>query len=319
MIEKDYLTRLVYAKWLFRIGELLLNQKSIQEACTAIIMFDGSVEVVLNILLDYYHDKNPSEKEFYRTLKQQHYTSTIIKIILNNPKLTSDIIEKINFSRLFDFHQLRNQIQHKGFIPIKSQIEEYFSFIRETLKTLSLHILNIDWDSISLAKLIKLKPVRNYYEQAERCYNEKKYKETVVCLIVTFEVAKALQKIDISGSGLSFDRISYIKNKDEDVKNLLKYIKKIDEELEVIKLGLNYKEYRIYHDFSNIGILDSITLPYEIDNEGNVAELTKQNSYGWDFSSDDRLRDWIVFAFDFVLRSIFQWEYQLRAIQIMTL
>ena len=122
-VDKNTLSRLVYSKWLFRVGESLLNRKTAPEICTASIIFDASLEVIFNELVDYYYVKHDA-KCFQRPLGKIYYLSTIVKELFAFPGLEPRPSSVVNLNEVIRFHDLRNQIQHRGFLYPSEIISE---------------------------------------------------------------------------------------------------------------------------------------------------------------------------------------------------
>lgn len=313
-LRKEFLdkniSRLVYTKWLLNLSRTLLRRRTTPEICVAVITLDASLEVMFNILIDFYNVKHPT-KGFQRKLGESFYFPQIIKKLSSVDKLKPNPSKIINYNEILRFHDLRNQIQHRFFIPAYTLLPDYYELIRITLKDTYEKILGIKWDSISFGHLIENEEIRKLCISGENYYSANKLKEAAICLIIAFELAKSLQKLDIAGSGISVHRyFGHSKGtKDVEHEDLRAYVEKIDEEIEIMKLGLNYKEFRRYFDVSKISALERFHLnALDRLDEETLNQIAKDKEFRLPESQNQALKDWVDFALDFVIRSILQWE-----------
>jgi hypothetical protein len=308
--KKDFvdnnIQRLVYSKGLLQLGKSLLDRKTVPDICVAVITIDASLEVMFNVIFDFYYSKY-HRKEFRRKLGEQLSWPAILERLSNIQNLKPDITQIESLNEILSFHNLRNQIQHRFIIPTHSQLSDYYEIIKNIHKEITNKILDTSWESISIGSLIENTDVQRFYKEAESYYNQKQLKEAACCLVIAFEIAKTIQKFDIAGSLITPHRYfgTSRSSENKEIKELRNYVEKIDEEIEILKLGLNYKEFRKYHDFARINILKSIHLPDKIE-ESTLITIAKNNNFA-DFN-DDTLKSWIVFAFDFVIRTILKWQ-----------
>jgi hypothetical protein len=298
------------------VGESLLFRNTGPEISTAALIFDASLEVMFNILFDFYYSTYSVEIEHVAEKNKKRYYTNIITILRKIKEINPNPATIINFNEILRFHEMRNAIQHRGFNQSYPQISDYCELTKTTLKEISEKILEIDWQSISLGSLIKEEKIQKFYMHAEDYYYNNKFKEAALCLVLSFETAKSMQKIDIAGSGISLNRFFSVESKDKNIEKICSYIEKIDEEIEIIKLGLNYKEFRRYDDFAQINVLEHFNLIPEEINDEILRELTKKHEFNLT-DNHELIKVWCDFAMDFVIRSVIQWETHQRIIPVL--
>ncbi len=89
---------------------------------------------------------------------------------------------------------------------------------------------------------------------------------------------------------------------DKHIKSLIEYTNVIESEVEILKLGIDYKSYQRYRDFIDISPLERVSLADSPDDMlvyRNKSRLLKE---------DSELQDWLTFSFTFVLDCIIRWQ-----------
>lgn len=327
-IGENKLRRLVYMKSLFRIGVELLRRGSEPDGALAVLIFDNCLEAMLWLLRDIYDVQIPNDK-------QGKYRWQLLSIIAVEMKKQSKEMLRGNESDLVQLHLTRNNIQHNGIVPSISSVEKMKVTTQLVLANVVETEFGVSWDKISLAVLIEDPIVRELYVKAEEDFHAIKHSEAALNLVAAFEFMKAKETDRRYGSGILMRRWAANKINEEsqvgEVRQLASYALAIEKEVEILKLGLDYKSYQKYRDCFGIEPLDSpafslvetdarkileiVREKYGLktcfdkiaedasessDNERTTEELTKMGR--------DLLKEWLAFAFEFVIDNVLRWQ-----------
>jgi hypothetical protein len=290
----------------------------------AILTFDNALEMMFRLVLD----TLPSTK----LEKRDDYLPSLIDAFQSQVKDS-----QIKTASLKELHTIRNKIQHNGFIPDRTLVERSKSLTIETLEYLAVRVFGKDWKAISLSGLIQDPLVREKYQKAEEAYHAKDYKESVLNLMLAFEEARQSEQSRIYGSGMllhMFNAAEAVEESKEDVKAVFSYTNLLSQEIEVLKLRLDYKAYMKYR--SMFDEANPFAAPYlsEIEKEWELKPESKPKEGEWivvgeiekkkeifideevkkrvfkevGMTKEDDLQEWLDFAINFVLESILRWE-----------
>jgi len=157
----------------------------------------------------------------------------------------------VDTSMLNQMHKARNNVQHNGILLSTEQVSGYFASIQKLFFELSDRCFGIKWNDVSLALLIQDNEASADYREVERLINEKNFKQATKRLILLFERSIQLRQADQYGSNITQARSSAEKSSKKDQRALYDYTYKIEQELEVKKLDLDYKRWRDYRFILN--------------------------------------------------------------------
>jgi hypothetical protein len=266
---------------------------SVIDRAIATLNFDNAIEMFLYALLDYLGTQAP-EENFNSLLKVFKD-----KITEKRANLDLSLLHEVEIKNM---HRARNGVQHHGIVPSIDDVERYVTLTNEVLANLSKPILGVGFEEISLCRLVKDNLVRNLYEKAEGAYFSSNYEDALVYVAGAFEQAKKMEQGRIYGSGLMLARVL-----DGDSN---KVTDKLIDEIEVLKLRLDYKKYQKYRDvfqrtFEPFTQLSSNTI------EGIVNEIRKlvANSLSmWRNMDNEELKEETTYCIGFVLESVLKWE-----------
>lgn len=298
MMEEPILRRLVYVKGLYRLGLGNLETGISINIAQAILNFDNCIEMLLKLVADYMQISLSKEPTFVQMLNAV------------NAKLTKDPLPSISLTEL---HTARNNIQHHGIIPDRNSAERYKELTEKILSKLS-QMLGAEWELISLALLIKDDEARQLYQRAEKSFHANNLEDAAYALVAAFEYAKFIEQSRIYGSGLTVSRhfVQEAFKNIEKMESLLEHIDTIANEIEVLKLRLDYKKYLKYLEFSFVKFrpLDS---PFEdikdLSDVEKIYDVVRKACKQHITSFDEKdLRQGLIFLFDFVIDSMLRWE-----------
>jgi len=266
---------------------------SVIDRAIATLNFDNAIEMFLYALLDYLGARAPDEN-FNSLLRV--FKDTIAE---KGANLDLSCLHEVEIKNM---HRARNGVQHHGIIPSADDIERYVTLTNEVLTNLSKSILGVAFEEISLSDLVKDNLVRGLYKKAEEAYSSSNYEYALVYVAGAFEQAKKVEQGRIYGSGLMWARI--LGGSSSEVTD------KLIDEIEVLKLRLDYKKYQKYRDvfvraFEPFTTLSSDTI------EGIVSEIRGLAASAisvWRGIDKGELKKETTYCLSFVLESVLKWE-----------
>lgn len=315
-IQKDDSTirRLTYVKGLFRIGAEHFEAKTSVNIAQAVLTFDNSIEMVLRLTADTLGIRFGERRDIY-------FHDLLVKVneyLKSTTAIREDDKESQPFSlpeqSLIELHRARNGIQHSGIIPDVSIAERYKTITETTLSILAKYVFSMEWAQISVGLLVKNNVLRELYSLAEAEYEKCNYTEAAFALLATFELGKLFEQSRIWGSGISWKRETIAKDT-HSPKSIIEYTKAIEDEVEILKLGLDYKSYMRYKEISP-SIIGPFKHPFgskhigELQEASEVLSIVKQelgDKLVYD-QHDTKLQEWVMFALTFVVENLLHWE-----------
>ena len=238
MISETILRRLVYVKLLHTTSKDRSENGSEIDTMQSILTLDNSFENLFWVILDLKEQTKAEE------LRRKNYPTF--------QNLFNEIKQFVNYdlSIAKEMHEARNLIQHSGIMVAKSLVRKFLLFSDEILPKICANVLNVKWEDISLSMLIENKEIAGYYKQGEEHFVKKDYRNAALNFIRAFETAKSQRQLRQFGSLILPDRIesqvAVNKSKSEILEKVQTYVDKIYTDLEVLKLGLDYKQWREY-------------------------------------------------------------------------
>jgi hypothetical protein len=294
-IEPAALTQLVYSRDVLDLAIELRSRKTRIADAEALVLLDAAIESALPAILVVKQVAIPGTAEF----------SDLLNIVRG--KLDFPPAKALAITRL---HYARNQIQHHGLLPDESQRQRLGQEALESFRELLKSAVGIPLDAISVARLF-IDPVsQELYKRAELARRERRPSDAALCLVTAFEHARGDEQDRIVGSYITLAHtIAAIPDGGPPKhvhRSLMGYAEKIHEEVEVLKLGLNYKSYRKYTDIAKSKL--SPEYLQQIPHGSDPDELLA----GWRaYLGPQPLNPpigWLDFAFQFVRDSILRWE-----------
>lgn len=257
-LSERILRRLVYAKRLYMHGIGHMDRETQIDMAMAVLNFDNSVEMLLSTSLTYngkevpFHFDNLLEK-FYGILEEKE--------------------TGISTGEIKSLHSARNKVQHEGIVPSMGNVKEYRNITEKVLEKGFSKIFGIDFFDVSLGLLIENEMVKELYRRGEQKYYEGNFRESIVYLVSAFEKAKTKEQAKLHGSGLDLALMGKLGDK-----TLEKVIRTIAEELEVLKLRLDYKKFQKYRELfpTEIKARNKILGPKDNSVEKEEAERIKE-------------------------------------------
>jgi hypothetical protein len=267
--------------------------ESVLDRAIATLNFDGAIEMFLYALIDYLGAKMPKEN-----------FNSLLSVFKNKMEETQTDFDLslLHEVEIRNMHRARNNAQHHGIMPSIDDVERYKTVTYEVLSNLSKPVLGLEFEEISLSDLIKDNLVKTLYKKAEEAYSSANYENALAYTAGAFEQAKNLEQSRIYGSGLM---LTYLLTKD--VNNVTS---KLVEEIEILKLRLDYKKYQKYRDVFARS-LEPFTHVSSDTLDGTVSEIRESITSSistWHSADKVELKKATTFCLAFVLDSILRWE-----------
>ena len=287
-LSPDTLRHLSFAKTLYIHAIEHSNSDSLLDRALAITNFDGSVETFLYVLADYL-GADVKERPKYNELLDA------VREKLANPSL----IQEIGLSNM---HIARNDVQHHGIVASLNDVQRYKELTHHTLTCLSKEVLKIELEEISLSELIHNPLVKIMYKKAENAYFSCNYKDALFYTACAFEKAKRIEQNKLWGSRLTIYRINSPLNSDG-------LINAIVQELEILKLRLDYKLYQKYRGIFGFK-LEPFSSVRSDTQDAIMKEIKDQLEDTLDSFENPKesLKKDALYCLSFTLNSILMWE-----------
>jgi hypothetical protein len=287
-LSPDTIRHLSFAKSLYLHALEHCNSDSILDRAIAIMNFDGSVETLLYALVDYLGAEVKDRPKYNELL-------CAVRGKLANPSVIQEV-------SLCNMHIARNDVQHHGMVASLNDVQKYKELTYQTLTNLSKEALKKDFEEISLSDLIQNSLVKSLYKKAENGYFSGNYKDALFYTACAFEKAKRTEQNKLWGSLLSLHHANSPLNKD-------KFVNGIYEELEILKLRLDYKQYQKYRCIYYLDLEPFSNIVSDTD-DGVVKEVeTKLKTAldAWE-KSREGLKKESIYCLSFALNNILMWE-----------
>jgi hypothetical protein len=294
MLNESIVRRLVYVKLLYSISKERFENSTEIDIMQSILTLDNCFENLFWVILDL---KDPITADSFRRKNRPTFQNLFNEV----QKYTG----KLDLSFVKEMHEARNLIQHSGIMISQTHATRYLTQAEEILPKISRETLGIDWEDISLAMLIEDEQVAEYYREGERLYKQRDFKNAALKIIEAFETAKVKRQAGQSGSLVFFDamlaRNAANRSKSPTASSIINYIDKVYSEVEVLKMGLDYKEWREYR--LPLGSLN----PYE-DILKKLRNATPKDKPSLLTMTNDEIRTWLTRVTPFIIRSILYWQ-----------
>lgn len=298
--------RLAFAKELARLSSQLHALGSDVGNGESVVLLDAASESILRTVL---------ASKGTRVGEGARFPELIAALASAYPELAT---EADAISRL---HDARNEVQHRFILPARTQIDAIGDSAVHSLRSVIASAYGLAWADISAAELIQDSLIRELYRRGEAAFWKAHEDEAIVCLVACFEEARADERQQLFGSFVSWDRLlaEMATPTDEPGKAMVGFLKTTHDEVEILKLRVDYKEYRLYAEAGGGQLSDNPPL----------VPKSKRSSDEVFQSWHDRLTaktallpegtpigntltipkgQWIRFALDFVLRTVLSWQ-----------
>jgi hypothetical protein len=292
-LEPSALRRLVFARELYSLARQLRKTGTRVSLSESLVVLDAAVEAALLATLAA-RNKVLGERASFK--------SAVDAAVVN---FGFPVEKAANWTRL---HEVRNAIQHSGIVPDETQTSELGTAALDCLFELVRKNLGIEFASLSIAELFEEPVVHELYKLAERLFAESQFNPAAVALVACFERARLIEQDRNFGSYITWTRFDARDESEGKSPHthppLADYVEKLHSEVEVLKLGVDYKSYRKFADVSNVLTPDFLENASPArDAKGEVEYWKKRMAPGPDIGAA-----WVAFALGFVRDAVLRWQ-----------
>ena len=296
-MDEHVIRRLLYLKALLMHGNRHAEEDNAMDAVLGILHFDNAVEMLMNILLEYFGAPYKYERNFNELTE-----STVKAVKKECDKI--DVNKLLKLREISNLHHTRNAIQHKGIIPAVGEVRRYAILTQNLVEQVTSKLFGLRFSDISLGELIKDNDVRELFITADIAFGKADYKKATIHAVAAFELAKNNEQSLMYGSGLILRKLISSGKMKKEVES---YLDVLTEELEILKLRLDYKKYQKYRDISR-----DLTPFSRFSQNTIVSEIEKIANERLNKLELPVLKDCARFSLDFSIESILRWESVLR-------
>ena len=301
-IEEHILRRLVYVKRLYLHGVEHAGNATQTDLALSVLNFDNAIEMLFYIIIEFLGLKK--KKEGFHELFND------VKMRLKEKQPHVEISKLLHENEVKDLHSARNNVQHHGLIPSQGDVQRFQALTETVITSLVREIFEIDLKEISLGWLIRDKLVQQLYKEAEDTYLSGDHIKALTLCVATFETAKNEEQNRIYGSGLTLARPSINEEEKGAAKDLLKYVDLLRDEIEIVKLRLDYKKYQKYRDSARHTSPSFRIMIAPLPNVKSEIIKTASQLLSESFREDapEKQKKDVEFCLGFTIESILCWE-----------
>lgn len=289
MIDETIARRLAYVKSLYINSKNQFQKNSDIEISRSLVSLDASVEAFFWLILN-------TKKPDMDTRKIRQFYDIVNEV----KKFAGDF----DINSIKELHKVRNRVQHDGILIAKSQADRYYLVTNKLFHEFSENIFGIPWNTISLSLLIQEPNIARLCQNGENFLQKEDFANAAKSFIMAFELAKINRQSNQFGSGILFSKLSAIMSGNESIQNLYNYVDSVQDELEVLKLGLDYMKWREYR--FPLGSLKPSETLYS-DETVSAPFQTIDNMTLFSFG-DGEIKSWLINVLPFIYESILYWQ-----------
>lgn len=248
MLSPALTNKLICAKYIFLQGKEILEKGSPYSEGLAILAFQDSLEMVLRIIIE--HLNFP--------LKDNAQFSALLEALEKQRTITHK-------TALLQINKARVNFKHYGLEPKKEDVNKFKSDLDTFFPNALQSFLQIDFDSLSLATLIRHQRTSNWLMKAERFLQDEKYTDSIECSAKAFELYwnhfyeqnNRRNNSYLTNNIRKLANIRSVSEVNDTIKGLVqvvedseKQFKLLHDELNIIAHGIILHEYRKFKYYS---------------------------------------------------------------------
>jgi hypothetical protein len=305
MIEPHILRRLIYVKMLLIHGSDHAGKNNFMDQALAVLHFDNAIEMLLYTIREKFDSDTKELGSFPQLIER------VKNVLSKKIKLEEDSESFLGVRDILNMHIARNNIQHHGIIPSYDDIRRFQDFTFSFMNKVLPNIFQLNYEDVTLGNLIKNAQCNELISLAEKSYNSEKYVDTIIYSVYAFEIAKKVEQSNIYGSGIWFKYFQLRGSLQQ--KELVDFLDTVYDELEILKLRLDYRKYQTYRE-----LLPKLTPTYSLtptlDETRSMDETVYDeikgmlNTTALEGLENRDLRNLANFYLNFVVESIIRWE-----------
>jgi hypothetical protein len=297
----------------------LIAQASSTSRAEGLVVLDACIESILRTALDSRSRtlQSPATGTEHGVLG---LLTAVDRALRPNSPLANGLVSEAELLRL---REVRNTIQHSGITPSQATTQEQVAAFNANITPLVRSVFNIEWEHVSIAILINDEMVKNLYLRGEVSQSQGRVEDAMVAFVAAFETARFNEQQELIGSLISWAEAAAEDSSVADLpghSRILTYMNKLREEVEVMKLRLDYKEYRKFADINPNALTPNFE-PFWPFGDSSVEGVTSywstrlastvrrvSEARGSDVDVYTGFVNWVDFAHRFVAEAILNWQ-----------
>ena len=230
-ISKELLDRLICSKYLYHKGIETLNSKGPFSSGVAVLHFQDSIEMALRVIAEFLHCSLKENESFQQIIEKidKHGENKIPSRIALN---------QLNKARV-NFKHFGLEPKFEDSTKFMYDIENFFPIALKTF-------LDIEFNSISLANLIRHQRTENHINKAKQLLDDGKFSESIAESAVALKIFRV--HFNKEADRYRSDSFLHFKCNDDKLddwaRNVDNAIEEIHSQLNLITLGINVADYR---------------------------------------------------------------------------
>lgn len=260
MISRELTDKLVCAKYIFLQGKETLEKGTPYASGLALLAFQDSLEMVLRIIIEALQLPSSETAAFH----------TLVAEIEKKVKITHK-------TALMQINKARVNFKHYGLEPNKKDVDKFENDLEAFFINILNDTLHIDFEKVSLAKLIKHQRTCNFLMVAENYLQSGDYKKSIESSAIAFELywmffhrdheneydtdfIRNVSTLNGVRSLCEVESIVSVLKKLAD--NLTKNFKELSRERNIMAHGITLHEYRKFKYYSPDISISMVGLPH---------------------------------------------------------
>ena len=290
-----------------RLADTLRQLRTDLARAESIVVLDAACEALFKIILD--ASVPSATSRLSRSPGVPELTGKVAEL-QNSPRETKDVIAHL--------HRVRNAVQHESVMVAVSEVDALHADVVSLIECLVRVHLHLNLKGISLSNLFLDPIVQNLYRRAEDAQSRGASEDAAIMLVAAFEKARFEEQQRLWGSMITWHRVLGSDSEENNPGGLRDYVEKLHEEVEVLKLRIDYKQYRKYCEIAPL-ILgahfgenvcpstdpDTLITYWRERLTGNAVNRPL-------FDLVVRNGEWLPFAFSFVANTVLAWQEEPR-------
>ncbi|MFW6097671.1 MAG: hypothetical protein ACOC9Z_06325 [Chloroflexota bacterium] len=210
ILDETTTRRLILIRQLHLRGTDHANDPTEIGRVLAIQILDYAVEMLLKTIVSYLGSPNeypPPENGYYYKIKQlqgQRYNPAKLDFYRLWDEVTAvfrssdnDVLsESLPLRRDMNImHQIRNDIQHNGVVPARSEVRKYAAYTESFVREVTLEAFALDLQEVTLASLIEDPELQPLLSTAEKELEGARYRKSIISATTAFELATRHERL----------------------------------------------------------------------------------------------------------------------------
>lgn len=244
-MRPEILDRFVCAKYLFLSAIESLDRGGPYAAGLAVLSFQDAAELLLRTIAEHLHAPVKENAAFHQVLDD-------VEKVCNQPLTHRTALIQLNHSRV--------KFKHHGLLPRDEDARKFRNDLEGFFPSVLKNTLNLRFDELSLASLVRHTRTRNWLLKAEQFLLIDNFADSIEASAVAFAVFQHAQRPRYEGQSLeSVLRASESRRRSDHqihpgvyrlAEEMEKKIAKLREQSDLVSRGVDYDQFRRFTDLT---------------------------------------------------------------------